>query len=183
MKQWTSIASGSSPAAENNQWSTYRFQASSDALAQTAQPNAQHSMPQHIAGPEISIGMPCMDQLHHEIFTALEEVSCCADHEFVVCYAALAAKIERAFRQEEQWMDEIGFSVMNTHQEQHARVLGALHNVHFHVMDGDLELGRRVVEELMPQWFLFHRSTMDVELALAMQLAQKRAGELSAQPN
>lgn len=176
MKRWTSTVSSLFPVNEKMQWPIYRFQGPSDVPA-------QRSMPLRIAGPDVSIGMPAMDQLHHELFAALEETSCCADHEFVVRYAALAAKVERTFRQEELWMEEIGFSVMNAHQEQHARVLGALHNVHFHVMAGELELGRRVVEELMPQWLLFHRSTMDVELALAMQLSQKRAEGFFTQPN
>jgi len=36
-------------------------------------------------------------------------------------------------------------------------------------MDGDIALGREAVE-LLPQWFLFHLSTMDTALAFALDL-------------
>jgi hemerythrin len=122
--------------------------------------------------PEISSGVPAMDRLHHDLFSALDGLSCCEDHEFGVRYADFVSKAERAFREEEQWMEDIDYPLLGIHLEQHARVLCALHHVHSQVMNGDLALGRKVVEELLPQWLVFHISTMDTPFAIAMQLAQ-----------
>lgn len=116
-----------------------------------------------------------MDRLHHEFFNALENLSASKDHEFNERYRAFVNQVEVAFREEDQWMEDIDFPGLRSHQEQHARVLGALHNVHFRLMNGEMQLGREVVEQLLPQWFAFHISTMDNALALAMQLAQSEA--------
>jgi hemerythrin len=135
----------------------------------------------HIAYLSTSIsGAPAMDGLHHDLFSTLEELSCTTDHEFLQGYGELVRKVEQTFRAEEQWMEDTGFSAMHTHQEQHARVLGGLHNVHLQVMDGDLAIGRRVVDELLPQWLAFHIATMDTALAVAMQMAPAgQAGEIA----
>lgn len=138
------------------------------------------SMPAWIT--ELSSGTPAMDRLHHDFFNALKEVSSCKDHEFSSRYAAFVGKVEFAFREEEQWMEDIDFPAVHLHQEQHARVLGALHNVHFRVMNGEIQLGREVVEQLLPQWLAFHISTMDTTLALAMQLTQSEAHAGAAEP-
>lgn len=144
--------------------------------------NAKETPPMSIWLTEASSGAPAMDRLHQDFFHALEEVSSCKDYEFTSRYGAFVGTVERAFREEEQWMEDIDFPVLHMHQEQHARVLGALHNVHFRVMNGELQLGREVVEQLLPQWFAFHISTMDTALALAMQLKQNEAHAGAAEP-
>lgn len=132
--------------------------------------------------PEISSGVLAMDYIHHDLFSALDELAFSEDQEFSGLYAEFVRKVEMEFREEEQWMDDIDFPILVIHQEQHARVLGALHHVHAEVMQGHLALGRRVVEELFPQWLEFHIFTMDSPLALAMQLAQSER-ELALQPS
>ena len=127
--------------------------------------------------PTFSSGEPAMDQLHHDLFTALDELSDVTDREFQEGYGMLVGKLERAFRSEEQWMEDSDFPAMRVHQEQHARVLGGLHNVHVRVMNGDLEIGRKVIAELLPQWLAFHISTMDTALAVAMQMNPVATGE------
>ena len=121
---------------------------------------------------DISFGVPAMDQLHHDLFSALDALSCSNDNDFGSRYAAFVAKMEQAFREEEEWMDALDYSSFISHQEQHARVLGVLHHAHALIMDGDLAIGRQVVEDLLPQWLSFHISTMDTPLALAVQRAR-----------
>lgn len=120
-------------------------------------------------------GVPEMDELHHNLFAALDRLAAAADHEFCAGYEAFVSQLELAFRTEEQWMDDIDFPAFRGHQEQHARVLGGLHAAHARVTGGDITLGREVVEKLLPQWFAFHISTMDEALALAMQVTQLEA--------
>jgi hemerythrin len=121
---------------------------------------------------DISSGLRAMDRLHHDLFNALDEISCSTDSNFGTKYALFVEKVELAFREEEAWMEAIDFPALGSHQEQHARVLGALHNVHTQVMFGDVALGRHVIDELLPQWLLVHISTMDMPAALAIQLAR-----------
>jgi hemerythrin len=118
---------------------------------------------------EDSSGASAMDKLHQNVFQALDELAVKSDSEFRTEYGVFVAKMEQIFREEEQWMDAIDYSVSMLHREQHARVLGALHNVHSRVMYGEIGVGREVVERLLPQWFSFHASTMDAALARAMQ--------------
>lgn len=122
-------------------------------------------------------GLPAMDGLHRELFVTLDELSCASDHEFLEGYSKLVRKVERVFREEEDWMENVHFPAMRTHQEQHARVLGGLHNVHARIMDGDIQIGRKVVDNLLPQWLAFHVSTMDTALAVAMQMSSASTGE------
>lgn len=119
-----------------------------------------------------SSGVPAMDQLHRNLFESLDRLSTSKDSEFTNGYKILVDQVEQVFHKELQWMEEIDFPSLKAHQEQHARVLGALHHVHARVMKGELTLGRKVATNLLPQWFAFHISTMDRSLALAMQMHQ-----------
>jgi hemerythrin-like metal-binding protein len=119
---------------------------------------------------EISSGIAAMDLQHHEIAEALRWISTCPDQEFRTGFGVFVDKVEHAFDEEDGWMEDIDFPGLKTHREQHARVLGALHNAHFRVMSGDTDVGRDVVQHLLPQWFAFHVATMDAALALAMQM-------------
>lgn len=115
-----------------------------------------------------------MDQLHRDLIRLIDRLSVSKDSEFANGYKMLVAKMEQVFQEEQRWMEAIDAPSLKVHQEQHARVLGALHNVHTYVMQGKLTLGREVVTNLLPQWFAFHVSTMDKPLALAMQKHQAR---------
>lgn len=129
---------------------------------------------------DISSGVPAMDRLHHDLFSALDALSSSDDKSFSANFTAFVGNVERVFREEETWMDDLDFPAIAVHQEQHARVLGALHHIHAQVMGGDVGLGRHVADELLPQWLLLHISTMDTPFALAMQLARSKR-ELSIQ--
>lgn len=67
-------------------------------------------------------------------------------------------------------MKQIDFPTLRSHRERHARVLSRLHHVAPYVMQGDIAPGREAID-LLPQWFLFHLSTMDSALAVALDLA------------
>lgn len=122
--------------------------------------------------PEISFGIPAIDKLHHDLSATLGELSAMTDKDFGIEYPRFVKQVEDMFRQEEQCMEDIPFRDFKAHQEQHARVLGALHNVHSRVMAEEITLGREVVDDLFPQWLAFHIETMDISLALAMKIAK-----------
>jgi hemerythrin len=122
--------------------------------------------------PEISSGAPALDHLHQTFIEALKNASTATDSEFFARYLTLTERCEHIFWQEDQWMDTIDFAGTKAHREQHARVLAALHNTRIAVLQGDLALGRRVVNVLLPHWFAFHLATMDTALAFALQIAK-----------
>ena len=67
-------------------------------------------------------------------------------------------------------MEEIDATLLKIYREQHARVLSALDNVHRKVLEGDYDLGRKVCEDLLPQWYAIHVSTLDMALAIVIQV-------------
>ncbi len=128
-------------------------------------------MPQEISKTELCTGIVAIDNLHREFLRALEHLSSTPDHAFEPKYRAFVQTAEKTFGIEEAWMEDLDCAIIHAHREQHARVLGALHNVHARLMDGDITLGREVAEKLLPQWFAFHVSTMDVALGALLESA------------
>lgn len=120
--------------------------------------------------PQMSLGVAAIDTEHHAFIDELGRLADLPDEEFRTGLHALIATMERDFRGEEIVMERIEFPALQSHREQHARVLSALHHVVPGVMLGDYTSARKAVE-LLPQWFLFHLSTMDTALAVAMDLA------------
>ena len=127
----------------------------------------------------MSLGVPEMDSAHKAFLDELEELLTLPDERFAAAFMTMIGKMEMDFREEELLMEEIEYPGLQGHCEQHARVLGALHHVAPHVMSGDLVLGREAVE-LLPQWFLFHLSTMDTALAFALDLEHSESGRSPA---
>lgn len=127
----------------------------------------------------ISTGIAAFDGLHREFIGRLKYLPVASDEEFVCRFGQLVAKMEETFAREEEWMEEIEFPARHSHLEQHARVLAAMHKVHSSVMAGNFEVGRQVVQELLPKWFALHVATMDAVLAIFMEAAMARqAGRL-----
>lgn len=121
---------------------------------------------------DMSLGVPAMDDAHKAFLDELAALLTVPDDRFGPALLSLIARIECDFRDEEQLMEELDYPGIQGHREQHARVLGALHHIAPRVMDGDIALGREAVD-LLPQWFLFHLSTMDTALAFAIDMDNK----------
>ncbi|WP_088709752.1 bacteriohemerythrin [Noviherbaspirillum denitrificans] len=116
---------------------------------------------------DMTLGVKDMDEAHKVFFEDLSALLTMPDDQFPTAFMGLIGKVEKDFREEEDLMEEIDYPGLLGHREQHSRVLGALHHVAPHVLNGDIALGREAAE-LLPQWFLFHLSTMDTALAFAL---------------
>lgn len=116
---------------------------------------------------DMTLGVPELDAAHEAFLSELGDLLNAPDESFAAAFLPIIGMLERDFREEEQLMEEIDYPGLQGHCEQHARVLSALHHVAPHVMAGDIKLGREAAE-LLPQWFLFHLSTMDTALAFAL---------------
>ena len=96
-----------------------------------------------------SPGVAALDELHRSCRDALDELACADPNTLKSGFTELVTRFEDAFRTEDEWMDNLDYPALNSHREQHARVLGALHHVHGELMGGDIALGRHVVEAIL----------------------------------
>jgi len=121
---------------------------------------------------DMSLGVPEMDQAHKAFLEELTALLTVSDEQFGSPFLSLVARIERDFREEEDLMEDLDYLGITGHREQHARILGALHQIASRVMEGDIALGREALA-LLPQWFMFHLSTMDTALAFALDVEKE----------
>jgi hemerythrin len=121
--------------------------------------------------PRMSLGMPLVDACHRDLLDELAALEDAPDRLFADRYTRFVAHIEQDFREEEDLMEQIAFSGLPSHREQHARMLAGLHHVARQVMAGDIAAGREVVG-LLPGWFTLHIETMDGALAISALLPE-----------
>jgi hemerythrin len=120
---------------------------------------------------EMLLGVPAMDEAHRALLEELGRLANASDAQFGAGFLALIATFEHDFREEEELMRKINFPAPRTHLAEHARVMSGLRHVEPFVRQGDIESGREVIKQL-PHWFLRHLSTMDLMLAVALDIAE-----------
>ena len=120
---------------------------------------------------QMALGIPEMDREHKAMLENLAHLAALPNAEFGARFFSLIATMESDFRCEEELMEKINFPALQSHREQHARVLSALHHVVPSVKLGEFGTAREAIE-LLPQWFLFHLSTMDTALVVALDMAR-----------
>lgn len=118
----------------------------------------------------MSIGVPAMDEAHKAFLDHLETLADANGGQLVAGFGALIALMERDFREEETLMEAIDFPGLRSHREQHLRALDGLKQACTYVSGGDLAVGHAAVRQLT-RWFLIHLSTMDLALAVALEMA------------
>jgi hemerythrin len=123
---------------------------------------------------DFSLGMKRLDAAHQAFFDKLEALRDVDDARFGAAFGALVASVEADFQEEDALMDEIDYAGVKVHREQHARILATLHQVNARVMADEIGVGREAVG-LLPHWFMLHLSTMDLALALAVEINEDDA--------
>ncbi|MDB5797381.1 MAG: hypothetical protein JWP36_1283 [Paucimonas sp.] len=121
-----------------------------------------------IWSPGFTTGLRWLDDHHCRLAQALQEANEASDRDFCKAYRALIGKLETAFREEEERLDDVNPALVKSHREQHGRVLRGLHCAHSRILDGDIELGREIISDLLPKWLGLHIASMDIPLANAM---------------
>lgn len=130
--------------------------------------------------PQMALGIPAIDDAHKAFIEEVAHLADVPDPELGTGFSTLIAGLERHFHEEEALMDEIEFPALQSHREQHARVLGALHHAVPELMRGDCASARKALE-LLPQWFLLHLSTMDMALAVTLDMEDVKEHSLPIQ--
>jgi hemerythrin-like metal-binding protein len=111
-------------------------------------------------------GLQNIDDLHHAVMQLAFKLKHCHDYEVPDIYRTMLSVLEQTFGREQRIMEEFAFPAMQSHLEQHARVLAALHNLHPAVMDDELDSARRAGGELLPDWLHLHMATQDAALGV-----------------
>lgn len=130
---------------------------------------------------QLELGIPAMDSAHKAFFEELAQLAITPDEQFGAVFFLLVAKLERDFEEEEDLMERINFPALNSHREQHARILSGLHHVVPQVMNGEIGAGREAIAFLQ-EWFMVHLMTMDLALAVALDLDAPGADPAAVPP-
>jgi hemerythrin len=118
----------------------------------------------------MSLGVPAMDEAHKALLEELGKLANADSEQLVAGFGALIALLERDFHEEEALMEKIAFPALQSHREQHVRALDGLKQAYPYINAGDLEVGQETILQLT-RWFLIHLSTMDLALAVALEMA------------
>lgn len=110
-------------------------------------------------GAELSIGRARLSE-------QIERLTRATDPCFAAGFIALLACLEQQLRAEEAALESLHSRALRSHQEQHARVLAALHQAEPQVEEGNLALGREALA-LLDQWLPAQRASLDLALLTA----------------
>jgi len=101
---------------------------------------------------------------HKRLFQLAAEIQTIPNFAVIDAFRILVDETEHTFAQEQKLMESSTFPAMQHHLEQHARVLVSLHLAHTDIMQGDIELARKVGSYLLPEWLKLHAMTLDLAL-------------------
>jgi hemerythrin-like metal-binding protein len=110
------------------------------------------------------LGLPMMDDTHHEFVDMLNRVVRAPDDGLLDLWRELVEHTDAHFAREDQWMKSTGFSSTNCHSTQHQVVLQVMR-------EGDKRADYAIVREMADElgiWFPQHAQAMDAALALHM---------------
>ena len=111
-------------------------------------------------------GICKIDDDHRSILALASQLMRCPEREVPEIYRRLVTKLERAFGEEQNLMEESFFPATQCHLEQHARVMATLHRLHPAVMLGDCNSARRIGGKLLSDWLTLHASTQDAVMGV-----------------
>lgn len=113
----------------------------------------------------LTLGLPEIDHTHQEFVAMLAEAEIAPEAELPQRWQALIAHTEAHFGQEDQWMQQTGFSSAGIHMGQHHAVLQAMRGALALGERGQLSELRAMVRDLAA-WFGQHAQIMDAAMAL-----------------
>jgi hemerythrin-like metal-binding protein len=113
----------------------------------------------------LALGLPVMDDTHHEFVDLLAQVVSAPDDALLPLWRELVAHTDAHFAREDGWMTATGFSSTNCHTTQHQVVLQVMREGDKRGSAGELAVVRQMADEL-GTWFPMHAQAMDAALAL-----------------
>ena len=113
----------------------------------------------------LALGLPAMDDTHHEFVELLAQVVNAPDDTLLPLWRELVAHTDDHFAREDRWMTATGFASSNCHTTQHRVVLQVMREGDIRGTAGELAVVRQMADEL-GTWFPMHAQAMDAALAL-----------------
>ncbi|WP_035691984.1 bacteriohemerythrin [Azospirillum halopraeferens] len=115
--------------------------------------------------PSLEVGNPVIDADHKETVEQLAALAAVDDAGFPALFAAFADHLREHLAREEELMVTYGFPPYPIHKHEHDRVRLELEGVEKRLAAGNLMLARGYVREVVPEWFINHKNTMDAATA------------------
>ena len=113
----------------------------------------------------LALGLPFMDDTHHEFVDLLATVVKASDADLLPAWQVLIDHTVDHFGMEDQWMQSTRFSSSNCHSMQHGVILQVMREGATRGHAGELGVVRQMAHEL-GIWFPQHAQSMDAALAL-----------------
>jgi len=107
------------------------------------------------------VGNAIIDQDHEEMVRLLALCDGADDLAFPAIFAELATHLREHLLHEEELMRQYGFPPYAIHKHEHDRVRLELEGIEKRLAAGNLQLARGYAREVLPDWFMAHKNTMD----------------------
>jgi hemerythrin len=129
---------------------------------------------------ELVLGEATMDATHREFVECLNAVADADDAGFIPALDRFIEHSDAHFTDENERMEATNFPPAHCHLNEHTQVLNLCREVRQMVIDGKLEVGRVLANELAP-WFTQHAQSMDNMLAYWLNLDEPGREQALAQ--
>ncbi|GAA4252830.1 bacteriohemerythrin [Azospirillum formosense] len=111
--------------------------------------------------PSLEVGNAIIDADHKETVELLAEAAKASDADLPAHFTAFAQHLRDHLAREEELMHQYGFPPTPIHVHEHNRVRLELEGIAKRVAAGNLALVRGYLTEVVPEWFINHKNTMD----------------------
>lgn len=109
----------------------------------------------------LEVGNAIIDAEHKETVEILAEAATAGDAELPAVFAKFAQHLRDHLAHEEELMREYAFPPMPIHVHEHNRVRLELEGIEKRMKAGNLMLVRGYLTQIVPDWFVTHKNTMD----------------------
>ena len=109
----------------------------------------------------LKVGNATIDADHKETVELLATCAAAEDADFRALFAGFATHLREHLAREEGLMQQYGFPATPIHKHEHDRVRLELEGIEKRLAAGNLQLARGYIREMVPEWFVNHKNTMD----------------------
>ncbi len=109
----------------------------------------------------LEVGNAIIDADHKETVELLAEAAQASDAELPAHFKTFAQHLREHLAREEELMHQYGFPPTPIHVHEHNRVRLELEGIEKRMAMGNLALVRGYLTEIVPDWFVNHKNTMD----------------------
>ncbi|WP_448207367.1 bacteriohemerythrin [Azospirillum sp. sgz302134] len=109
----------------------------------------------------LEVGNATIDADHKETVELLAAAAQASDAELPAHFATFAQHLRDHLAREEELMHQFGFPPTPIHVGEHNRVRLELEGIAKRLAAGNLALARGYLTEVVPDWFINHKNTMD----------------------